>query len=145
MAEEEALKSIWNFDGAELNLIFEIKAEAGTNIKNWDVEAAYWSLRDLRRELDAKFDIKKKEDYEFKDKEGKIIKKNITEKEFIDHLILEIEVERNKFLESEQEDSDNSRFYLVLEEFYMKLSTLMKKHGLYFREGDDPSKAIWRK
>jgi len=37
---------------------------------------------------------------------------------------------------------DNGAFYLKCEECYEVLTTLMKKHGMFFREANDPGKAI---
>lgn len=142
---EDDQQTLWNFDGAELNLIFTIKVECGIHLKSWDLEKAYWSLRDLRREIDAKLRRDKAEDIDLYDREGKATKIKLTEKEMIDKFLEDCESERNVWLRSDFEIDDASRFYHVLEQFYLTLSFLMKKHGLYLREGADPSQAFrWR-
>lgn len=137
---DEAQQSIWNFDGAELNLIFQIKVEASLYLTNWNLESCYWRLRDLRREIDAKLnEDKKKVEYEIEDPDNKGKKKKlkISEKESVDYLLKELEGIRNEFLTSDQQQNDFSKYYLALEEFYLYLARLMKQHGLYFREGED--------
>lgn len=141
----ETLQSVWNFDGAELNLIFELKLEVSNALQEWNLEAAYWKLRDLRREIDAKLNRTKKNEIECYNEEGEKQKVKLTEKELIDNFIIYVEKERNTYLLNYQGEGAASKFYLILEEFYMNLASLMKEHGLYFREGDDPSKAIFRR
>lgn len=143
---DESIQSVWNFDGAELGLIFQIKAEAGAYLNGWALEQAYWSLRNLRREIDAKLKTTQgKEEYSVESEEGKKKKIKLSEKEIVDHMLGELVKERTTFLTSEQKDEDFSRFYLALEEFYLLICRLMKEHGLYFREGDDPSDAFRRR
>lgn len=143
---EEAIQSVWNFDGAELSLIFQIKAQAGFLLNEWNLEGAYWSLRNLRREIDAKLKREKGKKKKFEIIVGEEKKQvEFNEKERVDYLLVELVNERDTFLTSPQDNEDLSRFYLVLEEFYLLLSRLMKEHGLYFREGDDPSDAFRRR
>lgn len=145
MVSDENQMTLWNMDGAELNLIFTIKLESATYLKTWNLESAYWSLRDLRRELDAKLNRIKKEEIKYSDAAGNEKKGSFTEKEIVDAMLEECEKERNMFIESQQEMEDLSRYYLVLEQFYLHLSYLMKKHGLYLREGEDASEAYRRR
>lgn len=146
---DEAIQSVWNFDGAELNLIFSIKAETVFYLQGWHLELAYWKLRDLRREIDAKLKTEKgKKEYEIQvEKDGKVKAKKIklSEKELVDHMLGDLVNERGIFLKSVQKEEEHSRFYLALEEFYLLLCRLMKEHGLYFREGDDPSESFRRR
>lgn len=142
---EEGQQTIWNIDGAELALIFEIKVEAGSHLKNWNLEGAYWSLRDFRREIDAKLNREKKENVKIYGKDDEVKDEQLTEKEVVNIMLQDCENERNKFLKSDQDMDDLSSFYLILEQFYLHLSFLMKKHGLYLREGDDPSEAFRRR
>ena len=130
MVKEEAQASVWNFDGAELYLIFELKATVHEHLTNWNLEDCYWALRKLRMELDAKL----------RDGEGKN-----TEKKTVDIYIDDLENERTIFNSKEITNETAGKFYLVLETFYMYLCKLMKTHKLYFREGDDPSLAILRR
>jgi len=147
--ESDTAGSIWNFDGAEFFAIFELKAKFVNQMKDWDLEGAYWTLRTLRMELDAMLPIGFKkiialteEDKERqKRKQGKE-----SEKAEVDRLLKELEEERKTYLTSDFSFPENkSRFFLVLEAFYMRLCSIMKKHKMYFREGEDSTYAILRR
>lgn len=142
---DETIQAVWNFDGAELALLFQFKVDVSVSLKSWNLEEAYWALRDLRREIDAKLNRDKKEEIIILDEKGNKQKMKMTEKEVVDYLLNEVEKERNNFLEDVEDVEYSSRYYLVLESFYMHIAHLMKVHGLYFREGDDPSKAWMRR
>ena len=90
---EEAINSVWNFVGAVFMLIFKIKAQAGLYLNEWQLEAAYWSLRNLRREIDAKLrrdkDKKKKKAFYIM-VDGKQKKVELNEKEIVDYLLEEL-------------------------------------------------------
>jgi hypothetical protein len=147
--EEESNKAVWNFDGAELYLIFQIKNKIVESFESWDLETSYWKLRLLRMELDAKLQRtsnKMLEEFDEKQDEIKGKKKPNTEKQIVDDMIKVID---NKYSEykklNEPEQDDKSVFYQELETFYMHLCHLMKKHGLYFREGEDMRLAVLRR
>lgn len=152
MPDDEGQQALWNVDGAQLYVIFTIKTEASIALSTWDLETAYWKLRNLRREVDAKLRRDKKEDYKFqrvKRINGKDMieedTKKMSEKEAVDYLLDMLGEERVAFLQSPQSDAELSRFYLALEEFYIFLSRLMKQHGLWLREGEDAMDAFRRR
>jgi len=128
--ESQGQAALWNFDGAQLQLIFEIKADFLSRLREWDLDNAYWRLRDLATELDAKLFRN------FKELE--------TNKEIkaTERMLAELETERNDYSKNPLDKQVASKFYLYLEAYYKYLNRLMKKHGLYFREGEDPRKAI---
>jgi hypothetical protein len=99
----------------------------------------------MRRELDAKLDDKiRKHDNEEKFSEENKRKQN--EKEIIDGLVSDLESARTEYnRKSNPSQDDKGKYYLIEESFYMALCRVMKKHGLYFRESDDPSQAILRR
>lgn len=141
--------SVWNFDAAEFYVIFQIKNKFVDDMLKWNLEGAYWTLRTLRMEIDAK--LKRKEDNKMlADMEQERIesgrKRKETEKEDVDNLMHEIDLRRKEY-NSNRNPSDEARgeYYLILEGFYMYLCFLMKKHGMYFREGDDSRLAIFRR
>ena len=133
MEREGALQSVWNFDGAELALVFEIKQEVIERLRVWDLEGTYWKLREFRAELDAK--------------QYKKMKDNVEPPELAEtkRLMEELEEQKNIFNSTNPTSESLSKFYSYLETFYMYLCRLMKKHGLFFREGDDPSQAIFQR
>lgn len=142
---EETQQSLWNFDGAELYEIFGIKQQIIHELHKWDLESAYWSIRSLRREIDAKLKRKQKKIIEEAEKEknkGKVMK---TEKEEIDDLITYLDNARSNYNSSKKIDSNKTEFYMALEKVYMELCFIMKKHGLYFREGEDVRLAVLRR
>lgn len=150
--EEETIQSKWNFDGAELYEIFELKRTFISSIRNWDLETAFWTLRDLRREIDAKLKRKtnvksfindEEENKQIKKKDKEENKK--TEKKHVDDLIKGLDEDRMKFLSSNKTKEDKTAFYIRLEEVYMELCFIMKQHGLYFREGEDSTFAVFRR
>lgn len=147
--EQENQKAVWNLDNVELFIIFQIKTEFIEALKYWDLKTAYWRLRDLRREFDAKIGRQKErfdgitldEDKEEKNKK----KKTTTEKDEVDRKIKELENARTEFSRGKQTEDDRGKYYLVLEELYMYICFLMKKHGLYFREGEDSRLGVLRR
>jgi len=148
---EEAQQSVWNFDGAELYAIFEIKKAFINCLLTWDLENAYWKVRTLRMELDAKLARRKKRIVEEHEEEIAKIKGKkkkevvLTEKETCDKKMEDLETARTIFNTSTKSQEERGEFYLVLEKFYMYLCHLMKKHGIYFREGEDMSLAVLRR
>lgn len=145
---EEGLQAVYNFDGAELQAIFEIKKEFIQCMLVWNLEQAFWKARLLRMELDAKLvrKLKKKiiSDDDEPDEEDK--NKKHTEKEYIDGLLSDLENKRVIFNSIPNPNGNvKAQYYLDIEFFYMELCYLMKKHGIYFREGDDSAYAILRR
>lgn len=143
--EYEQPQSVWNFDGAELFLIFQIKSRISLALESWDLKEAYKKIRLLRMELDAKLTRgQKKIIEEFEKKQGK--QKSFTEKEEVDDMMNELDEAYNLYADifnpTIKEQSD---FYKLIEAFYMHLCYLMKKHGLYYREGEDSRLAVLRR
>lgn len=122
----EDQQAVFNFDVAELIILFQFKERALNAIQEFNLERAYWELRGLRRELDAKLDRRKKEDE--------------TSKE---HLKL-ITAMREQWLVNKNNEDLRNEFFTAIEEFYEYLCYLAKSHGIYFREGLDASKAALR-
>jgi len=142
---EETQQSVWNFDGAELYAIFDIKKRFMLNLDSWNLEQSYWDLRSLRREIDAK--LKREERkviQEFEKEKSKGAEKK-TEKKKIDELIIKLDNARKEYNNSDKSDEPKADFYLELEECYMILCFIMKRHGLYFREGEDSRLAVLRR
>lgn len=147
---DEGTESIWNFDGAQFYTIFQIKSQFVNAMLKWDLEGAYWAIRTLRMEFDAK--LKRKETHkmlaaldEEKIKAGK--KSAKTEKQEVDEEMIKVDIERKIYIESGGADSEEAKvkFYAVLEDFYMDLCYRMKKHRMYFREGEDMRLAVLRR
>ena len=122
MGEQE---SIWNSDNIEHILLFEIKTSFISNMKSWNLEGAYWDLRLLRMEFDAKL--------------------SDTEQKKIETDTKELEDARLTLINSKNNSSKSGDFFLKLEGFYLLLNRLMKEHGLYFRGNLDPAKAALRR
>lgn len=122
MVEDFQVKAVWNSDDAQLRTIFEIKQMAAEAFLLRDIEVIYWTIRSLRRETDAKF--------------------NPTERKNLDKDLNDLDDARDELLNDKQNSEKINEFFFELERFYMKISELMKKHGLYFREADDPRRAI---
>lgn len=142
---EDTQQSIWNFDGAELYVIFTIKKKINDDLTLWNLEDAYWGLRNLRRELDAKLKRKQKQIIEQFEEEHKKEKDSQTEKQKVDGWITKLDKAKEEYNNSARDNEDKTKFYLELEEIYMNLCHLMKVHGLYFREGEDSRMAILKR
>lgn len=119
-----AIKSVWNFDEAEFMAIYSIKEQCIELFSSQNMEDLYWMLRALRREIDAKLDVK--------------------EKERVAEELTAIVDMREKIL-LDNDSKQKNAFYIKLEDFYLLLCDLMKEHGIYFREGDDPRRAALKR
>lgn len=144
--QESSQQSKWNFDGAELYIIFQYKTQFLEFLDVWDLENAYWKLRRMRGELDAKL---KREHNKLLDsmEEEKEKKVKVTEKQLADEKLEELTVIREQYkIDNNKNNLElKNKFYIALEEFYLFLCFLMKKHGLYFREGEDSTFAVLRR
>ena len=120
MPGEPTLKAVWNMDEAILKTIHYLKTEFILKIHKWELEEAYWTLRDIRMEIDSKL----------KDEEQKNAKKELEA----------LEVKRKAYLRDNK--GKKGEFYIACEQYYLLLNRYMKLHGLYFRESDDPRFAV---
>lgn len=156
MGEEETQKSVWNFDGAELYLIFQIKSTVVEALESWDIKNAYKKVRLLRMEIDSKLQREKKkiiedmeddlEEKKSKLKGKKLGEKKQTEKQKVDEMIKDLDNIYTDFLNiTNPTDAELSFMYQSIEYVYMELCYIMKKHGLYFREGEDMRLAVLRR
>jgi len=118
--QEPTLKAVWNMDEAILKTIHYLKTEFILKIHKWQLEEAYWTLRDIRMEIEAK--LKDKEQEKAKDK------------------LKELETKRGEYLKDPK--AKRGEFYVACEQYYILLNRYMKIHGLYFRESDDPRYAV---
>jgi hypothetical protein len=149
--EQDAQQAKWNFDGAEAEAIFALKASFINFMRVWRLDDAYWILRTIRMELDAKLSrgrnkaIEKMQEEMEERKEEDEKKKKLTEKEEVDAMLSKVTNERNTFNEDPTAQENKIIFFQVLEDFYMHLCYLMKKHGLYFREGEDNTLAVLKR
>lgn len=114
--------SIFNFDLQELMIIAELKRLYVHHMQNWDLEGAYWNLRAMWIEFDAK----PKDD----------------ERETLYNKMKTLENTRNQYLNGTKETGE---YYHDLENMYRDICRTMKKHRLYFREGDDPTKSALKR
>jgi hypothetical protein len=140
---KEQVEAKWNFDAAELLFIFDIKTECARYITEWKLDECYWRLRDFRRELDAKLVRGKTKIKEEQEKESGNNKE--VEKEVIDNSLNSLTGIRESWNKNQGDIKEKLAFYNALEEFYMELCHVMKKHGLYFREGEQFISAMHRR
>lgn len=132
----------WNADAIELGVVFDIKIQVSNLIDIWKLEDAYWKLRSMRRELDSILTRKKKKLIDEFEQEHNI--DNKLEKIEIDAAMISLTDTRREYLNDNNEDN-KLKFYNALEDFYMRLCFVMKKHGLYFRESNDMGIAAFRR
>ena len=113
-SDSETLKAEWNMDDSVLKSVLMLKYQFIEAMKSWNLDGAYWIIRQIRMEVEAKFKLK--------------------EQEQVEEDILELEQLRNAWFKDKKL---KGKFYRGLENFMIILNRLMKKHGLYFREHDD--------
>lgn len=143
---DEVGQTIWNSDAFEAQILFEIKSEFMKSLLSWDLENAYWKVRALRMELDAKLIRKGQKKKLIEEFEGETKKETIDEKTDTDSKLNDVETVRKDFNQiNNPSDDERGNLFLSLENFYMHLCYLMKKHGIYFREGDDYRLAVLRR
>ncbi len=106
--------SVWNMDDAQLMRVNNLLNLSNYYFHNWDLENLYWSLRGLRREVNAKL---KPEEVEESDKKLK----ELTSKR---NLWISLKITQQEFFQN-------------CEDYYIYLTRLMKKHGLFYREWED--------
>ena len=104
----------WNMDEAQLKRIDYLLTLSTSHFQNWNIEELYWVLRSIRREINAKLRQK--------------------EKEQLDSDLETLSKQRTEFLRQRMTKGD---FFINCEKFYMALTDLIKKHGIYFRENED--------
>ena len=104
----------WNMDEAQLRRVDYLLTLITAHFQNWDLESLYWTLRSVRREINAKL--------------------GNTEKQNLLNTLKVLEQDRSKYIKQEM---SNGTFFIKCEEFYLILTDLIKKHGIYFRESDD--------
>jgi len=111
-SSSETKKAEWNMDDEILKIIKELKSLFIIYMNEWDLKNAYFILRQLRMEIDAK--LKPDEQKEAESKMG------------------ELENKRREYLKNQKEKK--GEFYRSCEKYYIFLNRLMKDHGLFFRE-----------
>ena len=112
---DNTLKAEWNMDDAMLKHILLLKHNFVQSIHTWDLNSAYFTLREVWMEVEAKFKPKER---------GRLRK-----------MIKELEIVRNEYFKDQRHLK--GKFFSSLQNGMIKLNRLMKKHGLYFREHDD--------
>lgn len=141
--ESEPLASIWNFDGAEYYSIYQLKSKFILFMSEWKLDQAYWVVRLLRMELDAKLKVKSKKR---KESDDETEEEGMSEKDEVDDMLKRVS-EFKVMYDSHKNPSpeQTTEYFQILENFYMYICRKMKQHGFYFRESEDMSKAIFRR
>ena len=89
---------------------------------NWDLENIYIYLKSIRRIASGKFKKPEMSD--------------------LDEMFQKLEkIKRKMDAERIIKKEDSVEYYNQSDEIYVKLNRLMKSHGLFFREGRDPTRA----
>lgn len=123
------IKSIWNADDQRLKTLVYFMTECDIALTDWNLEHAYTNLHAVRRIAS-----------------GKLMKDKDSWKELLTKF-KELEIKRRECLNAEENDLMKKRIemYNLEDEIYMELNRLIQIHGLWFREGLDPSKAALRR
>jgi len=110
-------KSIWNMDDERLKALNGYLLLCEDALLNWDIENTYSYLRAVFRIISGKL--------------------RIEEYNAVVELFKKVEI-----LRRDKPEGKVIEIYNQLDEIYIYINRLMKHHGLYFREGKDPSKAV---
>jgi len=113
--DKETEKAVWNMDDSVLKTLWFLKNTFIMQKQEFKLESAYWTLRNIWMEVEAKFSKKEREKV----------------KEKVDNL----ETVRKEYLKNNHNNSGT--FYIELENVYISLNRLMASNGLYFRESDE--------
>ena len=114
MAEDDSKKdnvgAEWNFDLAELNILFDDKVNSKNTLNGWNLEECFWNVRSFYREIDAKL--------------------NEEERKTRDSTMNNLTESRNKHNDKKITDEE---YFMELEKVYVEICRLCQLHGLYFR------------
>lgn len=123
-ANTVTVKSIWNMDDARMKVLNEYLIYAENAIISWNCEEAYLQLQGVELVLWGALDKKEKEEIVKQFKKIEILRRT-----------------RNPENERQFRIS-TSHYKALLANLYKEFNNYMVKHGLYFRKGDDPGKAM---
>ncbi|MHA1225348.1 MAG: hypothetical protein ACTSPV_01230 [Candidatus Hodarchaeales archaeon] len=110
-SEYKEKESKWNIEDARHKSVDFFLKLCEANLMKWDLDAAYWALREVKIIVIPKFT----ED----------------ETEEVNKSLNKLESKRQGWLKKKLSDGN---FRLALEEFYELLNILMTEHNMYFRE-----------
>lgn len=127
MVPDFTAKTIWNMDEARMRVLNQYLVMCEMSFLDWDLDNLYIQLVSIRRIISGKIS---KEEY---DKAGEKL-------EEIEKLKKQMDIDKEK-------DYDKKRveWYNICDQLYVMLNRFMKKHGLFFREGDDPTRAALKR
>lgn len=125
---------IWNSDGVQAEILFNIKQDCILCFRNGDLEALYHSLRSLWREFRARCSTKEKSPDE-----------KTSEKVYLDSLMETADSKREEWLKDPKEQDKRLELYLSLEAVYLEICDLMKKYRIYYKDIGDASRAIFKR
>ena len=120
------LKSMWNMDEARMRVLNTYLILCEDAFLDWDLPNIYLYLQAILRVISGKLS----------EKEFNGVKEKLNELE---------EVKRKMDISEEVRKEDSVKFYNKANDIYIKLNRLMKNHGMFFREGADPRKAVLRR
>lgn len=121
-------KSVWNMDEARLQALNYYLRLVEDAFEYGNHELIHKHLRSVRRILFGKL------------KEEEMLEVN--------EIFSKMQEYKDKFYTGGTKEIKfemYNEFYNQADEAYIKMNKLMKKHGLYFREGDDPRRAVLRR
>ncbi len=116
------VKTIWNMDEARLKSLNTYMVLCEDSFACWDLNNLYIYLKSIRRVISGKITRKQLEELDKKFESLEKIKRKMDD-------------------DGNDDESDSVRFYNKSDDIYVDLNRLMKAHGLFFREGRDPTRA----
>ena len=124
---EFTTQTVWNMDETRMKAVNYYLDEAEKSFIIWDLEGIYLYLLQVRRMISGK--IRKKEYKEA----GEMFAK-------IEEYRQSIDIDKDK-----EKQELRVKIYSKSEELYVYLNRLMVDHGMFFKGGDDPSRAALKR
>jgi len=128
MALDTTVKSIWNMDEARLKSLNYYMLSCEAALHNWDLKSTHQFLQSIKLVVFPMFKDKERTDLDKELKELEAIKRDV------DNAITE-----HKFKEN------SIKYHNKASDIYLQFGTLIVKHGLIFRKGEDAQYAALRR
>lgn len=118
-----ATQTLWNIDGARFYELNNFMESCNGALVNYDLDLAYYMIMAIRRIVFAKYsDVERQE---------------------INKLFWQLQKLREQLYLGKNNCA--AELYNRLDELYIMINIKNKEHGLYFRESDDPSRAVLKR
>ncbi len=121
MADYDKIEVKWNADEEKLKILLSIERELTSAFLNYELDEIYTLLRVYRIHASTKF--------------------SATIQQSIKNELDELSLILDKYKRTRNKEIQK-KYYLTAENYFLKISNLLKEAGIYFRENKSASTAI---